>query len=189
MNLRRFLLMPLVAGLLIPIASHAVQYDRVDTARSSIRFVPVLMGTKTEGSFKKFTAQIRFDPEKPAQAQAKAEVDLQSFDIGFDEATDEALGPNWFDVKHTPKAVFVATQVKATGPDKFELAGNLTIRNQTRPVRFPVTLTREANGQARLDGSLVIKRLDFGLGQGRWAGTGTVANDVTVQLKLSLSSQ
>ena len=179
----------LISGLLFSTAASAVQYDRVDVARSTIRFVPVLMGTKTEGSFKKFTAQIRFDPEKPAQAQAKAEVDLQSFDIGFDEATEEALGPNWFDIKRTPKATFVSTQVKALGSDKFELSGNLTIRNQTRPVHFPVTLTREANGSARLDGLLVIKRLDFGLGQGQWAGTGTVANDVTVQLRLFLSSQ
>lgn len=175
--------------LALPTAALAVQYDRVDTARSSIRFVPVLMGTKTEGSFKKFTAQIRFDPEKPAQAQARAEVDLQSFDIGFDEATEEALGPNWFDVKRTPKASFVSTQVKALGPDRFELSGHLTIRNQTKPVHFPVTLTRESNSTARLDGTLVIKRLDYGLGQGQWAGTGTVANDVTVQLKLFLSSQ
>ena len=189
MNALRTLATLLAFGLLLPTASYAVQYDKVDTARSSIRFVPVLMGTKTEGGFKKFTAQIRFDPEKPAQAHAKAEVNLQSFDIGFDEATDEALGPNWFDVKRTPKATFVSTQVKALGPDKFELNGNLTIRNQTKPVHFPVTLTREANGTARLDGSLVIKRLEFGLGQGQWAGTGTVANDVTVQLKLFLSSQ
>jgi polyisoprenoid-binding protein YceI len=175
--------------LLFPAGAQSIQYDRVDTARSSIRFIPVLMGTKTEGRFKNFTAQIRFDPDKPAQAQAKAEVDLQSFDIGFDEATDEALGPNWFDIKRTPKATFVSTHVKALGADRFELTGNLTIRNQTKPVHFPVTLTREANGMARLDGALVIKRLDYGLGQGQWAGTGTVANDVTVQLKLFLNSQ
>lgn len=189
MTLRRFFWMPLIGILLMPAAASAVQYDRVDTARSSIRFIPVLMGTKTDGSFTKFSAQIRFDPEKPAQAQARAEVDLKSFDIGFDEATDEALGPNWFDVKRTPTATFVSTEVKALGPDRFELAGNLTIRNQTKPVRFPVTLTRDTGSSARLDGNLVIKRLDFGLGQGPWAGTGTVANDVTVQLKLFLSSQ
>lgn len=175
--------------LLSSLTAQAIQYDRVDTTRSTIKFVPVLMGTKTEGGFKKFSAQIRFDPEKPAQAQARAEIDLQSFDIGFDEAIDEALGPNWFNTKHYPKALFNTTQVKALGNDRFELSGELTIRNQTKPVRFPVALTREANGQARLEGHLVIKRLDFGLGQGPWAATNTVANDVTVQLKLFISSQ
>lgn len=180
-------MIPLLS-LLLPLSTQAIQYDRVDTGRSSIRFVPSLMGTKTEGSFKNFTAQIRFDPDKPSQAQARAEIELQSFDIGFDEATEEALGPNWFDIKRFPKATFVATQVKALGSDRFELAGNLTIRNQTKPISFPMTLTREAGGQARLDGTLVIKRLDYGLGQGQWAGTGTVSNDVTVQIRLSLKS-
>jgi len=52
-----------------------------------------------------------------------------------------------------------------------------------------VTLTREPNGQGRLDGTLVIKRLDFGLGQGPWAATNTVANDVTIQLKLYINPQ
>ena len=189
MNRTGFLVALLTASLLLPLSANAVQYDRVDTARSTIKFVPVLMGTKTEGSFKKFTAQIRFDPEKPAQAQAKAEIDLQSFDIGFDEAVDEALGPNWFNVKQYPKASFNATQVKALGNDRFELSGDLTIRNQTKPVRFPVILTREPNGQGRLDGTLVIKRLDFGLGQGPWAATNTVANDVTIQLKLYINPQ
>lgn len=174
---------------LMSVPTWAVEYNNVDTARSAIRFVPTLMGSKTEGNFKKFNAQIRFDPEKPAQAQARAEVMIQSFDIGFDEATEEALGPNWFDVKKHPQATFVATQVQPLGQDRFELSGNLSIKGQTKAVRFPVTLIRETANTARLDGTLTIKRLDFGLGQGQWAGTGTVSNDVNVQIRLSLLSK
>jgi len=176
----------LAAFCLLNVSAFAVEYNSVDTVKSTIRFVPTLMGSKTEGSFKKFNAQIRFDPEKPSQAQARAEVMIQSFDIGFDEATDEALGPNWFDVKKFPQATFVATQIIPLANDRFELSGNLSIKGQTKPVRFPVTLTRESANNARLDGALVIKRLDFGLGQGQWAGTGTVSNDVSVQLRFFL---
>jgi len=171
---------------LLNVSAWAVEYTQVDPAKSYIRFVPKLMGSKTEGSFKKFTAQVRFDPDKPAQTQARAEVNIQSFDIGMDEASEEALGPNWFDVKKFPQATFVATQVTALGKDRFELSGNLTIKGQSKPVRFPVTLTSESANAARLDGTLAIKRLDFNLGQGQWAGTGTVANDVTIQIRLSL---
>lgn len=180
-----------LAGLvtLATFSAKAIEYDRVDTAKSSIRFVPTLMGSKTEGSFKKFTAQVRFDPDKPAQAQARADVDLQSFDIGIDEATDEALGANWFDVKKFPHASFVVTQVQALGNDRFELSGNLSIKGQTRPVRFPATLKRVSPNSAELDGTLVIKRLDFALGQGAWAATGTVANEVSIKIHLSLSSK
>lgn len=174
---------------LLSSAAWAIEYNSVDIAKSSIRFVPTLMGSKTDGSFKKFTAQVRFDPEKPANTIARADIDLHSFDIGFDEATDEALGPNWFDVKKFPQATFVATHVQLLAKDRFELSGNLSIKGQIKPVRFPVTLTRDSANSGRLEGTLVLKRLEFGLGQGQWAGTSTVANEVSVQIRLSLVSK
>lgn len=167
----------------------AIEYDRVDTAKSSIKFVPTLMGSKTEGGFSKFTAQVRFDPDKPASAAAKADVDIRSFDIGYDEATAEALGKNWFDVQQFPTADFSVTKVKPLGKDRFELSGNLTIRGKTKALTFPVSLTRESAQTARLDGTVVIKRLDFNLGQGAWASTSTVANDVTLLIRLALSGK
>lgn len=169
--------------------AQAIEYDRVDTAKSSIKFVPTLMGSKTEGSFSKFTAQVRFDPDKPASAAAKADVDIRSFDIGYDEATAEALGKNWFDVQQFPTADFTVTKVKALSKDRFELSGNLTIRGKTKALTFPVALTRDTAQTARLDGTVIIKRLDFSLGQGAWAGTSTVANDVTLIIRLALSGK
>ena len=147
------------------------------------------MGSKTEGSFSKFTAQVRFDPDKPASAVAKADVDIRSFDIGYDEATAEALGKNWFDVQQFPTADFTVSKVKALGKDRFELTGNLTIRGKTKALTFPVTLNRDTTQTARLDGTVVIKRLDFNLGQGAWSSTGTVANDVTLIIRLALSGK
>ena len=167
----------------------AIEYDRVDTAKSTIKFVPTLMGSKTEGNFSKFTAQVRFDPDKPATASAKADVDIRSFDIGYDEATAEALGKNWFDVQQFPMAEFTVTKVKALGKDRFELSGNLTIHGKTKALTFPVTLHRDTAQTARLDGAVVIKRLDFNLGQGAWSSTGTVANDVTLMIRLALSGK
>ena len=187
--MRRYRSALLAAFCLLSASAWAVEYTSVDVAKSSIHFVPTLMGSKTEGTFKKFTAQVRFDPEKPNQTQARADVAIQSFDIGFDEATEEALGSNWFDVKKFPQATFIATQVTPLGKDRFELSGNLTIKGQSKSVRFPVALKRESASTARLDGTLVIKRLEFNLGQGQWAGTATVANDVNVQIRLSLISK
>lgn len=176
-------------SLLLPTQVSAIEYDRVDTGKSAIKFVPTLMGSKTEGSFSKFTAQVRFDPDKPASASAKAVVDIGSFDIGYDEATAEALGKNWFDAQHFPTADFTVTKVKALGKDQFELSGNLTIHGKTKALTFPVTLSRDTLQTARLDGTLVIKRLDFNLGQGAWSSTSTVANDVTLIIRLALSGK
>ena len=40
--------------------------------------------------------------------------------------------------------------------------------------------------QGRLSGTVKLNRLDFGVGQGFWADTSWVANEVTVQVDLSL---
>ncbi len=189
MRFTKTLALALILSLGFSAQTSAIEYDRVDTAKSSIKFVPTLMGSKTEGSFSKFTAQVRFDPDKPASAAAKADVDIRSFDIGYDEATAEALGKNWFDVQQFPTADFIVSKVKALGKDRFELTGNLTIRGKTKVLTFPVTLNRDTAQTARLDGTVIIKRLDFNLGQGAWSSTGTVANDVTLIIRLALSGK
>lgn len=189
MSFSKTIALALLLSLGLPVQVSAIEYDRVDTAKSVIKFVPTLMGSKTEGAFSKFTAQVRFDPDKPTTANAKAEVDIRSFDIGYDEATAEALGRNWFDVQQFPTAEFMVTKVKALGKDRFELSGNLTIRGKTKALTFPVTLNRDTAQTARLDGTVVIKRLDFNLGQGAWSSTSTVANDVTLIIRLALSGK
>jgi polyisoprenoid-binding protein YceI len=63
--------------------------------------------------------------------------------------------------------------------------GQLTLRDVTRSV--PVDFTFETkNGQTWLKGTAAIKRLDFGVGQGDWKDTETVANEVQIQFSLLL---
>lgn len=56
----------------------------------------------------------------------------------------------------------------------------------SRQMGVPVTFTQSGtNGTAT--GSFSIERLDFKIGEGEWADTSRVANDVTVKFKLALS--
>ena len=50
----------------------------------------------------------------------------------------------------------------------------------------PVTVT-QAGSASMATGSFSIKRLDFRIGDGEWADTSMVANDVQVKFKLALS--
>ena len=56
----------------------------------------------------------------------------------------------------------------------------LTIRDVTKDVALMFTLV----GKARLDGRLTIKRLDFGLGEGEWADTAWIGDEVTVMVQV-----
>jgi polyisoprenoid-binding protein YceI len=85
-----------------------------------------------------------------------------------------------------PKASFESSAIKAAGPGKFEVSGKLSIKGSVQDVVVPVTLS-QAGPLSTASGSFTLKRLDFKIGEGEWADTAVVANEVTVKFKLALT--
>ena len=162
--------------------AQAATYQAVVPEKSSVTFSYKQMGVGMDGKFKKFTAQVNLDTAKPAQAKGRIDIDLTSIDTGSSEADDEVVGKSWFNVAAHPKAIFVLRQLKPVGPSQYEAVGQLSIKGQTRELIAPVTLST----QGVLTGSFVLKRADFGIGEGMWAKFDVVANEITVHFNLSL---
>lgn len=173
----------LLAALAAP-AAHAVEYRTVLPKQSSIGFEFRQMGVPVRGGFKRFTTDMAFDPAKPEAARAKIEIDLASIDAGSSEADDESAGKLWFNRSVYPKATFVATQVRALGANRYEMRGTLTLKGRSRDMIIPVTYT-PGKAAATFDGTFVLKRLDFGIGEGMWADVATVANEVKVNFRIA----
>lgn len=169
--------------LLIAGSLYALEFNQVMTDKSTIGFGYKQMNVPLEGKFKKFAAQINFDPSKPESAQAKFDIDLASIDTGSSDADDEVVGKDWFNVKGYPKAAFVSTGIKSLGNNRFEVQGKLTIKGKTLPVTAPFTFKPEASA-AMFDGSLTIKRLDYAIGEGEWADVSTVANEIQIKFHI-----
>jgi polyisoprenoid-binding protein YceI len=141
------------------------------------------MGVSVDGEFKKFTAQIQFDPANPSVAKAAIDVDVASIDIGQEDFNQELRSKTWFDAKTHPKASFISSAIKPTGPDRFDATGKLTIKGKTQEVTVPVTVKTE--GGARLfEGTLSIKRTAFNIGEGEWKNTDIVADDVRLRFRI-----
>ncbi len=180
--LKSALLLALLTG-----AAHAVEYNTLRPEQSRMTFVYKQMNVPLEGSFKRFNGQIIFDPAKPTLAKAMIEIDLASIDAGSDEANDEVAGKLWFNTKQFPSARFVSTSIKSLGNNRFEVAGKMSIKGRTHDASTPATFHPEgANGV--FEGSFVLKRADYGLGEGMWADFGTVANEVQIKFRLVASS-
>mgnify|MGYP001159334242 FL=1 len=163
----------------------ALAQQKVDPAKSEITFVSKQMGVPVEGRFRKFDAQVSFDPKKPEAGKIAFSIDLGSTTVSPD-ADAELPKAVWFNVPKFPLATFQSGAIKAAGPGKFEVAGKLAIKGSSRDVVVPVTLT-QAGAVTTANGSFAIKRLDFKIGEGDWADTSMVANDVQVKFKLTLS--
>jgi len=168
------------AGLAACSVAAAAEVGPVQIDRSRVAFVSKQMGVPIDGEFRKFTAQLVFDPAKPEAGRAQVEIDIASVDAGSAEANEEVVGKNWFNVKQFPKAGFVSSSVMPLGGGKFEVAGKLTIRDKSRDIVIPLTTTTRG-AAVHFDGSFIINRSDFGIGQGVWADFDTVANEVEIK--------
>lgn len=177
----------LVATLITAPAAQAVEFTQYQHGKSSLAFVYKQMNVPVDGQFKSFRAKLAFDPAKPAASKAEFEIDLASIDAGSKDANDEVAGKAWFDTKTFPVARFVATSVKPLGNDRFEVAGKMSIKGKTRDLSTPVTVTQQGSN-ATFDGSLVLKRADYGIGDGVWADFGTVANEIQIKFRLVASA-
>jgi polyisoprenoid-binding protein YceI len=155
-------------------------------AQSEITFTSKQMGVPVDGKFKKFDAQVAFDPKKPEAAKISFAIDIGSASLGSAETEAELVKAEWFNTKSFPQATFQSGTVKAAGPGKFEVAGKLAIKGASHDVVVPVTLA-QAGGNTTAVGTFTIKRLDFKIGDGDWKDTSMVANDVQVKFKLTLS--
>ena len=162
-------------------AQPAVAQQKLVPAQSEVQFTARQMGVPLEGHFKKFDAQVSFDPAKLATSKIVFTVDTGSATMGSRETDAELPKATWFNVPQFPQATFQSSAIKALGAGKFEVTGKLSIKGLARDVVVPVTLVQ--NGATTLaTGALPLK-----IGENEWADTSMVADDVQVKFKLALT--
>ncbi|MDE1941996.1 MAG: YceI family protein [Betaproteobacteria bacterium] len=155
--------------------------------KSSLTFVGKQMGAPVEGRFRHFDGDIVFNPADLAHSHARIEVDLASIDLASDESESEIKGKSWFHVTAHPKAVFESTTIRALGGDRYEVKGRLMVKGITRELTLPLQVHR-VGGLMVAEGSTVLRRTDFNVGEGVWADPDSVALEVRVNYKMTLKS-
>lgn len=170
----------LALGLAFTPFVQAAEFSQIQSDKSTLGFVYKQMGVPVDGSFKKFSAQLKFDPARVNMAKATLDIDISSIDTGSDEGNDEVAGKAWFNTKIFPQAKFESTGFKALGGNKYEVSGKMQIKGRTQTVTAPFTLNQQGS-QAVVDGAFVLKRADFAIGEGSWSDFGTVANEVQIK--------
>ena len=176
-------------GITLPAAAQQKpqpQQQQLLPAQSSIAFTVRQMGVPIEGHFKKFDAQVAFDPAKVEASRIALAIDTGSATLGSRETDAELPKSEWFNVPKFPQATFRSSSVKALDKHRLEVAGTLNIKGVAREVIVPVTLA-QSGATTTATGTLVLKRLGYQIGTDEWADTSMVADDVQVRFKLALT--
>lgn len=176
--------LPAAAALVLATAAAQADPLAVDLAKSQIVFVSKQMNVPVEGRFRRFTAQIEFDARKPEAARATLDIDTASIDAGSPEATAEVIRKPWLHTAQFPRASFVSSAVKPLGGERYEITGQMTIKGKTLPLTAPLTV-RSQGGVQVFEGTLTLRRLDYGIGDGPWNDPDTVANEVQIRFRFA----
>ncbi len=176
----------LIAALLLPFSALAdVPVYVVDKQKSSLKFFAIQNNAPVEGSFREFTADIRFDPANLEQSVIKAEVATASLAAANEDAESSLPTAEWLSVQTFPKASFVSKKITrlGQGDTDFIAEGELTIRDKSMPAVLNFKLKLDGNN-AIADGYITVRRNDFGVGQGEWTRTDVIKNEVRVQMRI-----
>jgi polyisoprenoid-binding protein YceI len=179
-----------LAMLLVAAAANAaVQNYTLDAAKSTLDFGFVQAGAQDKGRFPKVAVNFSFADDSLAASHLEVTVDIAALDTGDKERDDTLREPDLFDVAKFPQARFTATQITKTAAGTYEASGSLLLRGVTRAVRVPFVLksaTEQGKPVLYMTGKTLIRRLDFGVGQGDWKSTEWVGNEVNLTFNLRL---
>jgi cytochrome b561 len=159
-----------------------------DNTTGTLTFDFTQAGATTKGAFGKFMVRLTTDAGgKPTALEV--DVTIESVDTKDGERDRILMGSDLFDAKKYPLARYRATRFMEVAKDRYMAAGQLTIRDVTRDLALPFSLTAVTPGAAPgviLAGEQTIRRLDYGVGRGEWRSTEMVGNDVTLRYSVRL---
>jgi polyisoprenoid-binding protein YceI len=164
---------------------------KLDKTHSNVDFtVTHFVISEVRGTFKEFDAT--FASEKPDLTDMKIEATIKTVSIFTDnEKRDAHLRSNDFlNAEKYPEMKFKSTSVEKTDGDMYEITGDLTIRDVTKPVVLETKYkgTVEAFGGTRtaFKATTTIDRFEFGTIWDKTIESGgrVVGKDVSITLLL-----
>ncbi|GGI21273.1 YceI family protein [Oxalicibacterium faecigallinarum] len=172
-----------IAAAAIALPALAATALKTDVAKSKVTITFKQMNVPVDAQFKKFNAAISYDAATPENSKANVDIDVTSFDLGDPMYNQEVQKKEWFNTAQFPKATFASTQIKAGAAGKLDVTGKLTIKGKSSDVSFPLTVKKEGTAHV-FEGTLPIKRLTYGIGDGEWKDTSIVADDVSIKFRV-----
>jgi polyisoprenoid-binding protein YceI len=164
----------------------------IDAAHTEVGFeVKHLMISKVRGRFGAVSGTIQLDEEDLAASTVVAEIETASIDTRQEQRDAHLRSADFFDAERFPAITFRGSRVERGSGNRFDVVGDLTIRDVTREVVLAVE--DEGRGKdpwggdrAGFSARVTIDRRDFGLtwNQALEAGGVLVGNDIRISLEI-----
>ena len=142
-----------------------------DPSHTSVEASAKHMGfTTVRVRFPGTTGEVSLDPKRPEDGAVRLEIPVASLTSGDDRRDAHLRSGDFFDAGSAATIRFDSTSVRRASEDVYEVAGDLTIRGETKPAIVKVTLQGfgddpMAKGRERafIEASATIDRREWGL--------------------------
>jgi polyisoprenoid-binding protein YceI len=105
----------------------------IDRAHSSVEFVARHMISRVRGRFTDFDGAVTVG-DAPEDSHVEVEVATASVQTNEERRDQHLRSADFFESERHPSMTFRSTALRPVGGDRFELDGELTIRDVTRPI-------------------------------------------------------
>jgi polyisoprenoid-binding protein YceI len=168
----------------------------IDPLHSEVHFkVKHLVISTVTGTFKSFDGSLETEDADFQNASIEFTLDVNSIDTNQEQRDVHLKSADFFDAEQFPKISFKSASFTKDGDD-YELSGDLTVKNVTKPVKLNVEYGGTAtdfygNEKAGFEVSGKISRKEFGL---TWdgiteAGAIVVGDDIKLNINIQLAKE
>ncbi|MBC7827103.1 MAG: YceI family protein [Chitinophagaceae bacterium] len=161
----------------------------LDKGHSNVKFtVTHMVVSDVDGSFKNFDGTVEHTKPDYSDAVVTFTVDVASVNTDNENRDKHLKSDDFFNAEKFPQMKFQSTSFKPLGGNKYQLDGNLTIRDITKPVSFEVTyggsIDTQRGKKIGFKAKTTVNRFDYNL---KWdrateAGSLVVAKEVVITI-------
>jgi polyisoprenoid-binding protein YceI len=165
----------------------------LDPAHTSVEIaVRHMMVATVRGRLRPLRGELRLDAEDPYKSFVDVELDAASVDTGNADRDKHLRSADFLDAEEYPTIGFHSTEVRDEGDGTYVIIGDLTLKNETRPMTLVTEVggvIRDPYGNDRIGFSATgsVDRSEFGLTwNAAMEGGGLVLGD---RLKINIDAE
>ena len=187
---RTLAMLALASGLAASPVLAETQTLVIDPVHSDASFQIRHFVSNVRGRFTDFTGTIVADPAKPEAATVEFTIKAASIDTAQPGRDKHLRSADFFDAEKFPEITFKSTKVTATGKNKYDVAGNLTMHGVTKPITLAVTYLGNTgagpDAKFGFETTATVNRKDYGIVWNKALDNGgyMLGDDVTVTINI-----
>lgn len=162
---------------------------KFDPAHSKIYFDIKHIYSTVRGQFEQFSGHISIDPETHVVTACDMDVAVKSINTDIQQRDNHLRSADFLDEGKYPRMTFKSKTVTHVSDNRYQISGDLTIKDVTKEVTVPFTFLGARDNPmdpkqmvAGYEGKFTLDRLAYHVGSGRFFEMGAVGRDVDVTL-------